>query len=344
MLYILSGQDDFSLARSLAEIKKDVGDREIVAVNTTTLDGQQVTPDQLKIVCDTAPFLAEKRLVVIEGLLERFESRRRPGRQKKTTPASHPEQHQLFTSCITLIPDSTVLVLVESRVTGNNPLFKELSAKAVVKSFPLLKDAQLRQWVQKRVMETGDSISSRAVDLLAKLVGSNLWIVASEIDKLVLFTSGRRIEEDDVRALVSYTQQASVFAVVDAIIEFKADLAEQSLQRLLQSGATPSYLMVMLSRQVQMIVRAKQLSAQRRPKKEIQQRLGLVSEFALGKTLEQASRYSLPRLKEIYQQLLETDLSIKTGRYSAELALNILVADLCRQGKPHLAQVNRERG
>jgi DNA polymerase-3 subunit delta len=343
LLYILSGQDDFSLARSLTEIKKDVGDREVSAINTTTLNGQQVTLDQLKIVCETMPFLAERRLVIIEGLLERFEPRRRPSRQRKTTPANHHDQHQLFATCITRIPDSTVLVLVESRVTSNNPLFKLLSGKAVVKSFPLLRDAQLRQWAQRRVVETGGSISSRAVDLLARLVGSNLWIVASEIDKLVLFTSGRRIEEDDVRMLVSYTQQASVFAVVDAIVEFKADLAEQLLQRLLQSGATPSYLMVMLSRQVQMIVRAKQLNAQRKPKTEIQYRLGLTSGFALGKTLEQASRYSLPRLKEIYQQLLETDLSIKTGKYDAELALNILVAELCRQGKPYLAQINRGR-
>ncbi|MFC2068855.1 hypothetical protein ACFLTP_07630, partial [Chloroflexota bacterium] len=60
-------------------------------------------------------------------------------------------------------------------------------------------------------------------------------------------------------------------------------------------------------------------------------RLGLTSEFALNKIVEQANKYSITQLKIVYNKLLETDLSIKTGRYSGELALNILIAELCRQ-------------
>jgi DNA polymerase III delta subunit len=41
----------------------------------------------------------------------------------------------------------------------------------------------------------------------------------------------------------------------------------------------------------------------------------------------------MARLKEVYHQLLETDLAIKTGRYNAELALNILIAELCQGAK-----------
>ena len=54
----------------------------------------------------------------------------------------------------------------------------------------------------------------------------------------------------------------------------------------------------------------------------------------MRRTLEQAARYPMPRLKEIYHKLLETDLSIKTGKFDGELALTILVAELCqRPGK-----------
>ena len=330
MLYILSGPDDFSLAQSLEKIKKDIGDRAILEAGTTTLDGQQVTLDRLRTVCETVPFLAGKRLVIIRGLLGRFEPRGRASRQRKTTPANQQDEYKPLASCITQIPDSTVLVLIEGSLASNNPLLRELTGKAVVKSFPLMRDAKLRQWVQGRVSEEGGSISPQAVNLLTRLVGSNLWIMASEINKLVLFTSGRRIEEEDVRAVVSYDQQASVFAMVDAIIDAKTEVAEQLLEQLLQRGTAPTYLLTMLARQVQMIVRAKELRKQRKPTIEIQNRLGLTSEFALRKTLEQASRYSLPRLKEMYHRLLEADLSIKTGQYDDELALNILVAELCQ--------------
>lgn len=334
-MYILSGQDDFSLAQALEEIKKGMGDQAILSASTTTLEGQQVTLDQLRTVCETVPFLAGKRLVIIKGLLERFEPRGRPSRQKKNTRTNQQDEYKSFSAYIGKIPDSTVLVLIEGRITNNNPLLRELAAKAVVKSFPLLRDTQLRQWIQRRVTEEGSSIAPRAADLLTKLVGSNLWIMASEINKLVLFTSGRRIEEADVKTVVSYAQQTSVFAMVDAIVEFKAELAEQLLQQLLQRGAAPAYLLSMLSRQVQMIVRARELRKQGEPEIEIKNRLGLTSDFALRKTLEQASRYSLPRLKEVYHHLLEADLSIKTGKYNGELALNILVAELCQRRKTY---------
>jgi DNA polymerase-3 subunit delta len=47
--------------------------------------------------------------------------------------------------------------------------------------------------------------------------------------------------------------------------------------------------------------------------------------------LEQAARYSMPRIKQVYQQLLDTDIAIKTGKYTEELALNILIAELCQR-------------
>ena len=331
MLYILLGQDDFSLTHSLEEIKKSIGDQTLLAANTATLDGQQVTLDQLRTVCETVPFLAERRLVIVTGLLERFEPKDKSSRRRKNTHITNQQDnYKSLAAYITRIPDSTILVLIDSKVGSNNPLFKELSGKAEVKSFPLLRDAKLRQWIQSYVAKEGGSISPQAVNLIAKLVGSNLWTMANEINKLLLFTSGRRIEEEDVNMVVSCAQEANVFTMVDAILGFKAKAAEQSLQQLLQRGAAPAYLLVMLSRQVQLIVRARELINQAKPDMEIQNRLGLTSEFALRKTLEQADRYPLERLKQLYHRLLEADLSIKTGKYDAELVLNILVAELCQ--------------
>jgi len=333
LLYILLGQDDFSLRQSLEGIKRSLGDQAFLAANTTTLDGQQLTLDQLRTVCETAPFLTEKRLVIINGLLERFEPRGKSGRQRKIkSEAAQQNEYKALGTYMGKLPDSTILVLIEGRIGSNNPLLRELSAKAEIRSFPLLREAGLRRWIQSRVKDEGGSISPQAVDLLTKLIGGDLWIMSNEINKLVLFTSGRRIEEEDVKAVVSYAQQTSVFAMVDAILGFKAGVAERSLQQLLQRGAAPTYLLVMLARQVQMIVRAKELIRQRKPKSEIQNRLGVTSEFALNKTLEQASRYPLGRLKQAYDRLLEADLSIKTGKYDGQLALNILIAELCQRG------------
>ena len=323
------GQDDFSLRQALEEIKRGIGDDALLLANITVLDGQQLSLAQLRSICETVPFLAENRLVIIEGLLARFEAKGKSSPQKKTMQATNQENEpKSLAAYISKIPESTILVLIDGRVTSNNPLLRELSGKAKVKLFPLLREARLRQWIQKQVKAEGGGISPQAVNLLAKLVGSNLWIMSNEIKKLVLFTSGRPIEERDVRTLVSYAQEANVFAMVDAILDFKPGIAEKLLQQLLQEGATPAYLLFMLSRQVQMIVRAKELRSQGEPEVEIQNRLGLSSEFALRRTLEQADRHPLLRIIEVYHKLLATDLAIKTGKYEGGLALNMLIAEL----------------
>lgn len=330
LLYILTGEDDFSLNQSLGEIKAGIGDPTALEANTTALNAQQVTVDQLRAVCEAAPFLAERRLVIVHGLLGRFESRSKSGKSKPGT-SNHQNECKELSEYIVQIPESTVLVLIDGKIAGKNPLFGQLAGKAKVMNFPLLRREELRQWIQKRVAGAGGSISGRAVELLDKFVGGNLWIMANEIDKLVLFASGRVIEEEDIRRLVSYAQEANIFAMVDAVLESRAGAAEQQLRRLLQQGAPPAYLMVMLARQVNMIVRVKELRNQRKSRTDIQSRLGLTSEFALNRTLEKADRYSLARLKEVYHKLLETDLSVKTGKYDAELAFNILIAELCQQ-------------
>lgn len=303
-----------------------------MATNTTTLEGQQVTPDQLRTICETVPFLSEKRLVIINGLFGRFEPKPSSSRKKKSAQiSSRQNEPQILGTCIREIPDSTVLVLVDGKVKGNNPLLGEISAKAKVKSFPPLRDTDLRRWIQRKVTEEGGSISPQAVTALVRLVGSNLWIMSSEINKLVIFTSGRRIEEDDIKTVVSYAQQTNIYTMIDAIHECKTEVAQLSLQQLLQRGVAPAYILVVLSRQFQTIARAKELTVQKKPLMEIQNKLGLSSEYALRKTLEQASKYPWERLTEIYHRLLEADLSIKTGKYEGDLAFNILVAELCQQ-------------
>ena len=156
--------------------------------------------------------------------------------------------------------------------------------------------------------------------------------MSNEIEKLSVYAGGRRIEEDDVKALVSSAREANVFAMVDAIIELKAGTAQKFLQQLLRQGATPAQLLVMISRQVRIIFQIKELRSLKKTRTEIQKKLGLTSDFVLRKAWEQSDKYSSVRLREVYHRLLETDLSIKTGKYDGDLALDILIADLMQKG------------
>jgi DNA polymerase-3 subunit delta len=316
----------------LESIKQSAGDPSLLATNTVTLDGSETTVNELRVACETVPFLADKRLVIMYGLMERFA----PRQPLRTAVRKHESQlinYEVFGDIIKGIPPSTILVLIANELKESNPLFRMISGNAQVKAFPMLKAAQLREWITSRITEEGGSISLSAITLLTRLIGSNLWIMSSELEKLALYANGRRIEEKDVKALVSYTQQSNVFTMVDAIVEFNIQKAETMLQQLLSEGNSPTQLLTMLNRQMRFIVRARELKQQKLSETEIRSRLGLSADWLVRKTLEQANRYTLPRLKQVYQQLLETDIAIKTGKYDGELALNILIAELCQPQK-----------
>ena len=339
MFYILSGEDDFSIAHELDTIKKNIGDQGMLSTNTNTLDGKTVSADEFKAVCESAPFLSEKRLVIVRGLLDRFGAKAPSSRQAKT-PKKIEQQaaaYEVFGNCIFKLPPSTELVLIEDELKDANLLLKMISVKAKIKNFPMLKAPELKIWVTNKIIEDGAKISLPALNLLIRLIGSNLWVMSSELNKLESYAYGRQIEEKDVKALVSYTQETKIFTLVDAIMEFKASESESLLQQMLDQGATASYILSMIYRQMRLIVRARDLKRQGVKEADMRARLGVASEYVVKKTLEQAARYSMPRIKQVYQQLLDTDIAIKTSKYTEELALNILIAELCQRA-PVMAQ------
>ena len=173
MLHVLIGEDDFSIRQALEKIKKSIGDPSALMTNTTELDGRQVTVEQLKNACETVLFLADKRLVIVEGLLTRFEPKGRPVRKKSNRSNNGQSDLKEIADCVNRVPDFTELVLIDGRINDRNPLLSGLSGAAKIRSFPLLNQARLKQWIERRVNETGGNISPQAIDLLVRFVGNS---------------------------------------------------------------------------------------------------------------------------------------------------------------------------
>ncbi len=332
MLHILIGEDDYSRHQALDEIKKAVGDPAALLSNTIVLDGKTVALDQLRNACETVPFLAEKRLVLVEGVLERFEPPKKNDKKKAPRPAAHLEEIKKIVDIAKALPPFTELVFISGSVKSGNPLLRELSAVAKTRVFPLLNKNQLTEWVERQVKRAGGSISSPAVSAIIRFVGNDLWAMAGEVDKLILYTAGRRIEEADIKAVVSYAREEKIYEMVDAVLELRAGAAQEALQQLLQQGMAPAQLLASLSSQVRTIFLVKEMRNQGKSRNEVQTKLGLNSDFLVRKAWEQSEKYSPARLRELYHRLLEADVSIKTGKLDGELALDILVAELGQQG------------
>ncbi|MFA5374946.1 MAG: DNA polymerase III subunit delta [Dehalococcoidia bacterium] len=338
MIYVLYGHDEFSLHEELNYIKNGLGDREALATNTNEFDGKQVAPGQLLDACKAMPFLGTHRLVIVDGLLSRFE---KGAKTTKGSDGAEEEQEKVMPKKgwraewgelqqkLSDVPPTTVLVFIDGDVKKGNLLLKQLAPSAQVRQFSELKGNSLSEWIRNRVKGGGGSIAPEAVKLLAAYAGDNLWVLASEIDKLILFTGGKRIEEKDVKEVVSYAREANIFTMVDALIEGRSATAVPLLQQMLDEGAAAPYILFMITRQVRLLVEVKELINLKCNRNEIRDRMGINNDFVLNKALEQSRNYSMERLEQIYRKILETDISIKQGIWKGDLALDLLVAELC---------------
>ncbi|MDA1258370.1 MAG: DNA polymerase III subunit delta, partial [Chloroflexi bacterium] len=265
MIRVLHGDDDFGIGEVVRDIRASLG-QDAAESNTLEFEGRNFRPGEVEAAARTVPFLADRRLVIVRGLLRRLDTpaagRRSGGSDVAPMSTSG---WDAFGERLAGLPDSTELVFVEAFPPGpggkllrdNGPAFRALQpAGAVdVSVFATPRGRAIQDWIRNRAMSEGVQMSPSAIARLADLVGPNLRLLDQEIRKLALYADGRTVQPDDVELMVA-AREANIFAAVDAILERRPGLAMRALYQLMDDGASVQYIISMLSRQTRMLILA----------------------------------------------------------------------------------------
>ncbi len=328
--------DDFLIAEALRELRDGVGPDELRDANSHRLAGADASPQEVQAICNAVPFLAEYRLVIVEGLLGRFESgtpRRgsRGGRQgsqasSKTSDSGWDDFARYISE---EMPPTTMLAFVDERVSRNNSMLAVLKPAADVKELATPAGEALARWIKERAAAKGAQIAPGAIRLMSQFVGGNLRVLDGELEKLSLYVKRpveRPIEESDVRTLVSQAREANIFAGVDALMDGRSGAALQNIQQLRSDGADFSYIVAMTARQLRLVALAKDLLDRGHKQAELGSKLGIRQDFAVRRTVDQARKRSWSGIQRLYGKLLEADLAVKDGRLGEDVALELLAS------------------
>jgi DNA polymerase-3 subunit delta len=337
VFYIFHGDDEFGKSKQVAQLRGELadGDATMADLNTTTLDGDKLTMAELHHVCDTIPFMAERRVVIVHGLLDRLRPKgqakgQKDGQSKK--PARDRAFLDELAAYLPKLPDTTRLFFIENEeLRDSHPILKLAHREegGYVRLFNRPKDHALPGWIRRHTEAQGGEIDQEAAMLLATLVGNDLRQLDLEIEKLRLYAGERPATAEDVRALVARAREESIFDVVDCVGQREAGRALRLLHTLVTDGAVPLYVLSMLGRQFRILIQVKELGEQGLSEGAITKKLKL-HPFVVKKSLRQARNFSMAQLEAAHQRLVETDWQIKTGQAEEELALDVLVVDLTR--------------
>ena len=337
MFYLLHGNDEFTNREHLKQLQQKGN----FAYNQNTYSGAEVDLATITTTCNTLPFLSEQRLVVVEGLPKRSRGERagappegQGSLKKKSKKAGksgmpgRPGFEKALAEHVPLLPDSTVLVvLVDELLDANSPLLKaaQMHGEAIQSILP--KGAALESWISKRARGIGITISPQAATLLANFIGSQLRLLANELDKLATYVGeSKTITADDVRNLSAQVQEARIFDLTDALAQRNRKQALDILHELLIDGEPPLMLISTITSQVRSLLLVKELAQKGMRAAQIASATG-IAPFVAEKALRQVGKFSASQLENAYRQLLATDAALKRSRMAPEMALDLLVVD-----------------
>jgi len=308
-------------------VKIEAGAADLMDSNRHVVSAARARPDEVLAMCNSMPFLDTMRLVEIEGVLASQQGTgggRRSGRRAASAAGAWSQ----LADAVPTLPDTTLLIFIDGDAQQSNPLLRTLSESCAVHREATPNAQALLQWIKRRAEDKGSSITPPAMQVLAELVGGDLWTIDRELEKLSLYATGRDITDTDVRAMVPYAQEANIFAAVDAVMDGRPGPALRSLMQLIEDGQEPLYIIAMIERQLRLIALARDLTDRGVAQPDLGRRMGTNSHFVVRKTLGQARRLTLPQIRSKYRRVLESDLAIKQGRLDPALSLQLLVADL----------------
>ena len=319
VIRVFHGQDEFSVGEQVARIRESVGPPEVRDPNTSSYEGTGFSWMEVLGAAASAPFLADRRLVIVRGLLERLDGNDRSLGNEWTKIADG----------LSDVPATTELLFVEHvRLRRGGRGLRSVGPQAEIREFPSLRGANLDSWISERFAGAGATVEASAVARLAWVSGGNLRLLDQEIQKLVLYADGRSVTRNDVDGMVSEAREANIFATIDAVLERRPERAMRMMYSLLENGSTVSSVIGLMARQVRILLMAKHLSGGALNREEIGRRVGVTNSFVLNKTLGQTGRFSSDYLADTHRLLLSADLAIKSGQLNDRLALEILVGRL----------------
>lgn len=359
MIILLHGSDGLAIRRRMQAIRDDAdGDSGMLSTNQSVLDGRDAKVQEILSQVMSPPFLAPKRLVVVENLLDRFEQ---SGEQRQ--PRSLDPLKPLLEALEAGIPESTVLVFAGGTLRRNSLLdrLKRISGVEDIDCPAPDKDALFR-FVRDEAAARGirfrpgpfrgasipeDEELARISDpavLLASLVRtqspSGDWQadtlgIVNELDKLALFTMGRDANVDEVFAVCAGERESNRFTFTDAVMDGDLRKALESLEALRRDGESAQALLGLLIAGYRTSATVIDLLTEGATPEDIGKAIRRPWPNLRDRAIRRAKALGPDGLKRAYEALVAADRTNKAGEVDEDLAMEILVeqlASLARAG------------
>lgn len=318
MIFFLFGTDHFRLTQKLTELKNSfIQKRDKAGLNIISLNGEDLEFDRWRQEIMTAPFLGEKKMIIVKNIL----SNKKILKPIVDFLKDREKQIDNIVCFFNCLDNEKFKALGNKKISLTDPLSKYLSRQEFVWEMNLLSGPALKNWLQNYFNERSAKIEPTALEKLIALVGNDLVALTTEATKLIAYKNEKTIAPADVDLLVQAKFNDNIFNLVDALGQKNQLLALRLTAGQIKNGNHPLMILTMIIRQFKILLQIKGGAASA-------QAIG-VHPFVFGKAKNQSRNFSLEKLRAIYQQLVNLEGQLKSGFKNPELLFNLFVVKNC---------------
>ncbi|OGY49470.1 MAG: DNA polymerase III subunit delta [Candidatus Buchananbacteria bacterium RIFCSPHIGHO2_02_FULL_45_11b] len=329
MIIFLHGPDTFRSRQKLKELKeKFLKDVDPAGLNLESLNGAELEIPDFERAVSTLPFLAKKRLVIIEDLISKNK-----GQKIQKEVAEILEKHK-SEEVIIIFWEGADFSGKAKKARGKKPaaprihvLLPLLLKEKYAQEFKLLDQGNVYRFAAEEFKKRGAKIQNSALKLLCDLAGSDLWRLTGEINKLSAFARGQEITPADIANLVETKLEEDVFKLTGALGQKNKNASLKLIAELLLAKSSATELLGMIAWQFRNLLLVKSFTQENGggyDSYRMAYQLGL-NPYVAQKTAAQIRYYQIDELKKIYQNLLQIDYKLKTSQIDPEVLFDLLV-------------------
>ena len=309
-LFLFTGEESY-LIRDLMQTWKKAFIAKHTDMNLIVIDADETSIGRIMTDIEAAPFLGEKRLIFIHGLPLTTKEKKSGEKGKK----DYDKQLVKLASSFENIPDTSVVVFVQSKPDKRLSFYKTLAKQADVKEFNHLKGGELINWIKKFVKANGSKIDTITTEYFIMLAGDNLWKLSQEINKMTTYKPGETISRSLIDLSVIPTAEANIFHLTDALGARNHKKAIQNLHKCMAAGENLRPTFYMIVRQFRLLINIKGYINKNPNATPSHVASSLkIHPFVARNTFGQLKHFNLDELKKMYKDLLNIDLALKTSK------------------------------
>lgn len=297
-VYLLEGEEEHMKDEALQALRQAILPPGMEQLNEAVMDNP--LPDALIAACETIPFMADKRLIIV---------RDQPGLEGRS------EADARLLDYLPQVPETTVLVFFQrGNANKTKALPKKIKTCGTVVTFSRLRAQELVGWVQQRFQAQGKACSPRNADLLLFTCGTDTGLLETEIAKIAAgMGNDGELTQDHIRAMATRSVECRVFDMIDCLISGKNSQTLRMMQDMLISGETRVGILAMLLRQFRLMQHLKIMQYEKVSGPALEEAIHMKG-FQLEQLQRQAKSYNNRQIKQGVSICLETEYAFKSGR------------------------------